>query len=115
MRKEMEGYIQVVTVTSTKEEAQKIAEVLLERRLSACVQILGPIESTYWWKDKRERAEEWLCLIKTRDDLYPQVEGAIKEVHSYEVPEIIALPITAGYKGYLQWMEGELEGPRSKR
>jgi len=110
MEEGMKGYIQVVTTTSTKAEAQRIAEVLLERRLSACVQILGPMESTYWWEGKRERAEEWLCLIKTKDDLYPQVEETIREVHPYEVPEIIALPITAGYRGYLRWMEGELKG-----
>ena len=105
----MGSYIQVLTTTGKKEDAEKIAMTLIERRFAACVQIAGPITSTYRWKGNIERAEEWLCVIKSREDLYRDVEKAIKSVHPYEVPEIIAIPITAGSGEYLDWLQGELE------
>ena len=89
----MKSYIQVFTTTETKEEAEKIAQYLVEQKLAACVQITGPIASTYRWKGKVENAQEWLCVIKTREDLYDKVEKSIKKLHSYETPEIIAVPI----------------------
>jgi periplasmic divalent cation tolerance protein len=104
----MKSYIQVSTTTETKEEAQKIAQYLVEQGLAACVQITGSMESTYRWKGKVETANEWLCLIKTRDDLYNKVEVAIKKLHSYKTPEIIALQITKGSKEYLSWIEDSL-------
>ena len=79
----MKDYIQVTTTTETKEEAKNIAQHLVEKKLAACVQILGPITSTYRWKDKVEVAGEWLCLIKTRENLYQDIEKAIKKMHSY--------------------------------
>jgi periplasmic divalent cation tolerance protein len=103
----MKSYIQISTTTETKEQAQKIAQYLVEQKLAACVQITGPITSIYRWKDKVENAKEWLCLIKTRDDLYNNVEGAIKILHPYETPEIIAVPIVRGSKEYLQWIYEE--------
>jgi len=105
----MGSYIQVLTTTGKKEDAEKIAMTLIERRFAACVQIAGPITSTYRWKGNIEGAEEWLCVIKSREDLYRDVEKAIKSVHPYEVPEIIAIPITAGSGEYLDWLQGELE------
>ena len=105
----MKSYIQISTTTETKEQAQKIARSLVEKRLAACVQISGPIESTYRWKGKIETANEWLCLIKTRDDLFDKVEAAIKKLHSYETPEIIAVPIVKGSKEYLNWLDDETE------
>ena len=104
----MKSYIQVSTTTETKEQAKKIADFLVETKLAACVQILGPIESTYRWKGKVETATEWLCLIKTQEDFYTEVESAIKEMHSYETPEIIAVPIVKGSKEYLNWIDAEL-------
>jgi periplasmic divalent cation tolerance protein len=104
----MKSYIQVTTTTETKEEAGKIAQYLVEQKLAACVQITGPIESIYRWKGKVENAQEWLCLIKTRDDLYNKVETAIKKLHSYETPEIIAMPVVKGSKEYLSWIEDSL-------
>jgi periplasmic divalent cation tolerance protein len=105
----MKPYIQISTTTETKEEAQKIARYLVEQKLAACVQINGTIESTYRWKGKVETAAEWLCLIKTRDSLFKKVETAIKKLHSYETPEIIAVPIIKGSKEYLNWLNKETE------
>jgi periplasmic divalent cation tolerance protein len=104
----MKSYIQVTTATGTKEQAQTIARHLVESKLAACVQITGPITSIYRWKGKVENAQEWLCLIKTRDDLYDKLEAAVKTLHSYEIPEIVAVPIIKGNKEYLNWIDGEL-------
>ncbi len=104
----MKSYIQVTTNTETKEEAQKIAQYLVEQKLAACVQITSSMESTYRWKGKIETANEWLCLIKTREDLFEKVEAAIKKLHSYETPEIIAVPIVKASKEYSIWLEDSL-------
>ncbi len=104
----MKSYIQITTTTETKEEAEKIAQYLVEQKLAACVQITGPIASTYRWKGKVETASEWLCLIKTREDFYSKVEAAIKKLHSYETPEIIAVPIIKGSSEYLSWLDDVL-------
>jgi len=105
----MEGYIQVVTAIAKRENAEKIANALVEKRLAACVQILGPIVSTYWWKDNIETAEEWLCVIKSKKDVYEELEKSIKEIHPYETPEIFALPVVAGSKDYLKWLSNEVK------
>jgi len=104
----VESHIQVVTTTDKKEDAEKIALSLVERKLAACVQIVGPITSIYRWKGNIETAEEWQCVIKSRKDLYEEIETAIKAIHPYEVPEIIAVPIVAGSGDYLEWLRGEL-------
>ncbi|MGD0169486.1 MAG: divalent-cation tolerance protein CutA [Smithella sp.] len=105
----MKSYIQISTTTETKKEAQKIAQYLVEQKLAACVQITGPIESTYRWRGNIETADEWLCLIKTREVLFNKVQAAIKTLHSYETPEIIAVPIVKGSKEYLNWLDDETE------
>jgi periplasmic divalent cation tolerance protein len=105
----MKAYIQITTTTETKEQAENIAKHLVEAKIAACVQIVGQITSIYRWKGKVENAQEWLCLIKTRDDLYNKVEDAIKNLHPYETPEIIAVPIIKGSKEYLIWIDEELE------
>ncbi|MFH1353017.1 MAG: divalent-cation tolerance protein CutA [bacterium] len=104
-----EEYIQVFTATEKKEDAEKIAKTLVEKRMAGCVQIIGPLASVYWWKGGMERAPEWLCLIKSRKTLYGELENAIKEIHPYETPEIIAVPIVAGNKKYLSWLDNELK------
>jgi periplasmic divalent cation tolerance protein len=104
----MKSYVQVTTTTETKEQAQTIAQHLVEAKLAACVQITGPITSIYRWKQKVENAQEWLCIIKTTDKLYAAVEATIKSLHSYETPEIIAVSIIKGSKEYLKWIEDEL-------
>lgn len=105
----MKSYIQVMTTAETKELAQSIARHLVEEKLAACVQITGAAFSTYRWAGKIETAREYLCLIKTREDLFTRVESAIKKLHSYETPEIIAVPIINGSKEYLKWLDESLE------
>ena len=105
----MKTYIQISTTTETKEGAQKIARYLVEQKLAACVQISGPIKSTYRWKGKVETSKEYLCLIKTRATLFKKVEAAIKKLHPYETPEIIAVPIIKGSREYLNWLNDETE------
>ncbi|MEM2941145.1 MAG: divalent-cation tolerance protein CutA [Thermoproteota archaeon] len=100
----MVNYIQVFTCTEKKEDAEKIARTLLERRLAGCIQIIGPVSSLYWWKGKIEEAEEWLCIIKSEKSLYEELEKTIKENHPYAVPEIISIPIITGSKEYLNWL-----------
>ncbi|MDD4356581.1 MAG: divalent-cation tolerance protein CutA [Smithellaceae bacterium] len=101
-------FIQVMTTTETKEQAMAIARHLVEEKLAACVQISGSIESIYRWKGNVELSGEFLCLVKTHEDLFQQVETAIKKLHSYETPEIIAVPIISGSKEYLTWLDDEL-------
>ena len=103
----MSSCISVTTTTATKEEAQKIARHLVAQRVAACVQIAGPIISTYRWKGKVETATEWLCLIKTQESLYPELEKEIISLHSYETPEIIAVEIIKGSRDYLSWLKRE--------
>ena len=104
----MTDYIQVSTTTGKEADAEKIAGDILEKRLAACVQIIGPIKSAYWWKGRIVREKEWLCMMKTRKALYGALEKAIKGIHPYEEPEILALPITAGSEGYLGWLDKEV-------
>ena len=96
----MLDFIQISTTTETKEEADKISQNILEKQFAACVQIIGPIKSSYWWKNKIEQSEEWLCLIKTHEKFFDDIEKLISSIHSYETPEIIATPIIAGSKKY---------------
>ncbi len=103
----MAEFIQVITSVDSAEKAVEIAQRLLKQRLAACVQVLGPVRSRYWWQGEFEEAEEWLCLIKARATDYAQIESAIQEVHPYTVPEILALPITAGNPDYLDWLRKE--------
>lgn len=101
----MSDCVQVVTTVASEEEAGRIASSLVERKLAACVQVVGPIVSRYRWQDEVEEAREWQCLAKTTRGAYEAVEAAIREVHSYEEPEIVATAIVAGSPGYLAWIE----------
>jgi periplasmic divalent cation tolerance protein len=103
----MKEVIQVSTTTEKREDATRIARALVEKRLAACAQVIGPIRSTYWWKGKIEETDEWLCLLKTRTDLYRKLEKTLRAIHPYEVPEITAQPIVAGSRSYLQWIDEE--------
>ena len=105
----MEEYIQVTTTTDRREEAEDIAKRLVEKRLVSCAQIFGPIKSIYWWKGNIEETKEWMIFFKTKRKLFKEVESAIKELHSYEVPEIIAVPIVEGSRDYLKWIEEETQ------
>ena len=105
----MTEHVQVLTTVGSEEEAGLIAGVLVERRLAACVQMVGPIVSRYRWEGAVEEAREWQCLAKTTAAAYEAVEAAIREVHSYDEPEIIAMPIVAGSSGYLAWIDENVD------
>lgn len=103
----MEGYLQVVTTIDGEEKARSLQRVLLEERAAACVQVLGPVHSAYWWQGEIEEAEEWLCVAKTRESEYQRLASLVKQNHPYETPEIIALPVCAGDQDYLEWISAE--------
>jgi len=105
----MTEYIQVLTTVEHKADAENIAKNLVEKRLAACVQILGPLTSYFHWQGKLDSAAEYLCLIKSRDDLFAELETEIISMHPYDVPEIIVTQVTKGSKDYLNWMASELE------
>ncbi len=97
------GACVVLTTCGSEEEAARIARRLLDRRLAACVQEVE-IKSRYWWQGRKTEEPERLLLVKTRRELYPQVESAILEAHRYEVPEVLCIPVEAGSRGYLDWI-----------
>ena len=100
-------HIQVVTTIDSKEMAEKIATTVVELQLAACVQISNCL-SMYRWQGEVERTEEFLCVMKSRIDLFSDLESAIRSVHTYEVPEILATEIKAGSNDYLAWLDQEL-------
>lgn len=101
------SYIVVYVTAKDTQEGRKIAGHLLSKKLAACVNIVPGVESHYRWQGKLEQSAEVLLIIKTRRALFAKLARAVKEVHSYEVPEIIALPIPAGEKKYLAWLAAE--------
>jgi len=101
------AYIVIIITASNSEEAHKIAKVLLSRRKAACVNIVPEVSSLFWWQDKLDSDQESLLIIKTKASLLDQIVTLVNEVHSYEVPEIIALPIIGGNQDYLEWIDKE--------
>jgi len=108
----MTDFLEVHTTIDSQDAAQKIAETIVAKRLAACVHVSGPIKSTYWWQGKLEQAEEWVCTAKTRTELYDELEQAIREAHSYDVPEIVAVSIVVGSKSYLDWICSQTDTKR---
>lgn len=94
----------VLMTAGSRDEAVRLAEMLVGSRLAACVQILPKMESLYWWQDRIERAPEHLLLAKTTLDNFERLEQEVRALHSYETPEIIALPINAASATYLEWL-----------
>jgi periplasmic divalent cation tolerance protein len=94
----------VLTTASSEDEAREIAHALVNRQLAACVNIIPQIESVYRWQDKVESAREWLLLIKTTAEKFSLVRDAIGELHSYDLPECVALAVDDGSPEYLQWL-----------
>jgi periplasmic divalent cation tolerance protein len=94
----------VLSTAGSKEEAQRIASALVEQQLAACVNVVGPISSTYRWQGKVENAQEFLLIVKTTASAYPRVAEAIRRLHSYDLPEIIQLSIMDGGADYLAWI-----------
>lgn len=99
----IEGIV-VITTTETEKDGERLAQILVEREVAACVQILPSMTSVYRWQNHIEYAREILLLIKTTRAAYPAVEATIKEIHHYQTPEIIALAIEAGSADYLAWL-----------
>jgi periplasmic divalent cation tolerance protein len=100
-------YLQVQTTTDSRAEAMELARAAVAARIAASAQVAGPIASTYWWNDELERCEEWLVFFKLPACRYAELADFISGRHSYDEPEIIAVPIVAGAPGYLQWLREE--------
>jgi periplasmic divalent cation tolerance protein len=109
----MTDKILVLSTAGSEAEANKIAHALVERRLAACVNVLPRVTSIYRWQEKIEQAEEWLLLIKTKEEVFIQVRDTIQELHSYELPECISVAIDDGSANYLQWV-AEAVSPASQ-
>ena len=99
--------ISVMTTVDKRETLEEIGRSLLAKGLVACLQIVGPIKSVYWWKGRLEEAEEWIGIMKTRDELYSEVEREIRAAHPYEVPEIAAIETNLVLPAYAKWVEDE--------
>jgi periplasmic divalent cation tolerance protein len=107
---EKSAYIVVIITTETDSEAHKIADVLLDQKKAACVNIVPRVDSRFWWEGKIDSARESLLIVKTKASLLDEVVNLVKQNHSYSVPEVIALPITGGNPDYLSWIdEGAVE------
>jgi len=97
----------VLTQFPDRDSAQRLARLLVELRLAACVSVGSPVESLYHWRGAIETALEYPVVIKTAADRYPEVEATVREHHPYELPEIVAVPLTDGFAPYLDWIGAE--------
>ena len=103
------GYVVVLITVGSAEEARKIAGVLLKRRQAACINIISGVDSHFWWRGRLDSAGESLLIVKTKKARLPDVVKSVKKLHSYEVPEIIALPVVGGNRDYLDWLGREVK------
>lgn len=106
----MSPYVVVFMTASDKKEALKIVHLLLDERLIACANIVGPVSSLFWWEGKIDQASEFLVIMKSRKDLFKRLCERVKETHSYEVPEVLELPVTESLPSYLEWLSASLSG-----
>jgi periplasmic divalent cation tolerance protein len=104
----MTNKIVVFSTCGSREEAEQLARRLLEARLAACVNVIMQVRSLYWWQDKIEESDEWLLVIKTSRDVFDRVRSVLEAAHSYELPEVLALPVIEGSPNYLAWIDREL-------
>jgi periplasmic divalent cation tolerance protein len=102
-------YSIVIMTASNREEAVKIVRILLEERLIACGNILDPVSSFFWWQGKIEEGKEVLVIMKSHENIFKKLSKRVTELHSYDVPEILTLPIVDGSPSYLDWMKACLE------
>lgn len=100
----------VLCTTSSETESRRLAGHILEQKLAACVNVISGVQSLFFWEGRLEEESESLMIIKTTQDQYPQLEKALHDAHSYDVPEIIALPIAQGSQAYLDWVEKSTKG-----
>jgi periplasmic divalent cation tolerance protein len=105
----MTDKIVILSTASSEEEAARLAQLLVEQRLAACVNVLPRMRSFYHWKGAVESADEWLLVIKSSRALFAEVCGLLEKQHSYEIPEAIAIPILDGAANYLEWLDQNLE------
>jgi periplasmic divalent cation tolerance protein len=103
----MSDFILVISTVPNENEGKTIAEKIVTERLAACANLSSAVQSVYWWRDNLSTDREFMLFIKTRNDLYPKLEQRIKELHSYDVPEIIGLPLCQGSRDYLDWIAKE--------
>lgn len=103
----MPSVFQVESTTDSREEASKIANALVEKRLAACVQVVGPIRSTFWWEGRVQDAEEFLLLCKVPEERLEEATALIEELHNYDVPEVLAFEVASGSRPYLDWVAAE--------
>ena len=106
----MQDFIVVYVTAGSPAEGERLARALVEERLAACVNRIAPVQSVYRWQGKVEQSEEQLLIIKTRKALFTTLGKRVRELHSYSVPEIIALPIIDGSDDYLQWLDEQVGG-----
>lgn len=106
----MSEFLVVFITAAPGEEAQRLAHALVREKLAACVNRIPGVESTYAWEGRVERDAEDLLMVKTRADLFDRLKARVEALHGYDVPEIIALPVTDGSDGYLEWMRACLSG-----
>lgn len=104
----MSEKVVVLSTCGSAGEAEKLARMLVEGRLAACVNVVPTVRSFYRWQGALESAEEWLLVIKSLREIFPQLRAALEQAHSYSVPEVIALPIVDGAPAYLNWMSANL-------
>lgn len=105
----MTDKIVILSTCGSAEEAEKIGATLVGAQVAACVNVVPGMRSIYGWKGAVERATEWLLLIKTRRELFERVHDELRKLHSYQVPELIALPVVEGSESYLAWIDGEVK------
>jgi periplasmic divalent cation tolerance protein len=101
------SYIVVFITAHDADEGNKIGKALVKRRLAACVNVISGVDTHFWWKDKLTDSKESLLIVKTKETLFPELVKAVKKLHSYTIPEIIAIPILTGSRDYLEWIESE--------
>jgi len=102
-------YLVLFITTPTADEAQRIAEALLTQRKAACVNIVPRVSSHFWWQDRLDSAQESLLIVKTKASLLNEIVTLVRQAHSYDIPEIIALPIVGGNQDYLEWINKEVK------
>jgi periplasmic divalent cation tolerance protein len=109
----MQEFIVVFVTVGSPAEGERLSRALVEERLAACVNRIHSIQSVYRWEGKVEQSEEEMLIIKTRKELFAALEKRVRELHSYSVPEIIALPLIEGSAAYLRWLEEQVPGSAS--
>jgi len=109
------SHVAVFVTASSNEEAQRIARAAVDERLAACANVVGPVASRYWWQGRVEEASEVLLILKTRQELVDAVAARVRALHSYTVPEVIAIPIVGGNSDYLAWIEESTQSSQSSQ